>query len=282
MWSEASRAGFDVLFMLHILHVAIHATCIEGPCHGDGAVELPLRISEVAADGRMSAQHGLDALAQCGDDRHRGKLALGVCQDVALEQVGKKMFFQETLYRGSELGVGGFRGIGGYAGDFGQYVASAVVAAAAVGDGRCVASGRVADALRLALAEHGDERLQGAEAARKAAVGVRVYQQLAYLAYRQAVVKSRGKRRPETLKVAAPRARRNLHYPLLPSRQRVRLFLRFLRVRNIPCYRRSRLFLRPECARSTIVAMCFIVLAVFYSAAKLVCAGRKAVIQITD
>ena len=103
--------------MLHIHHVTIRATGIESLCHGDGAVELSLRISEVAADGGVSAQHGLDALAQCGDDRHRGKLALGVCQDVALEQVGKEMFFQETLYRGSELGVGGFRGIGGYAGE---------------------------------------------------------------------------------------------------------------------------------------------------------------------
>lgn len=77
-------------------------------CNGKRLVKLCLRIAKVATDAKMATQHRFHALAQSRNDRNGGQFAFLVGQHIALKEVGKKKFFQESLNDWRKLGISGF------------------------------------------------------------------------------------------------------------------------------------------------------------------------------
>ena len=79
------------------------------------SIELWSGDSEMSTDAYVTGCHGFNA-SESGEHRHCCKLAIGVRQNTTTENVSKKMFFEESVYAGSEILIPVYGKLYGYRG----------------------------------------------------------------------------------------------------------------------------------------------------------------------
>src|SRR5688572_20729249 len=119
----------------------------------------------------MTLHHWLDS-AHADKGGNGRNLPIRIIQNITLENVGKKMFFEKDLDFRAERGVTRLLPRFGSSRQLFQIFLSALVFSSGISNGGRVSSDLILDAFFLSFFKHGDECIDALKTARKTTIGI--------------------------------------------------------------------------------------------------------------